>query len=765
MTTKNSTIKITIHLGVVVCLAFILTACGGGGSGNGSGDNSQTVSGTVPWTQEQLLKFAPETFIHSNDPFLPSSVESYLKNAEVVETATGNVIIDTPTPRDIGSYLNQNSDDYYLRIKPQNTTGPNGSSNVYLGKPVMMNGTEERITAPMYVHVLPGPDTTGSGPDYFDLQYVFFYSYSGPQIFTIGLATTDSFGICGTSFKTGFWSPMATHQADFEHTTVRVNSDFTKVIAVYTDAHGRTMGKWWQASDPALQFVDGTHVRVYSALSTHASYPYASEQIVIQAAPAAQIATADLLTSGPITCGVLGAIHWMNYSDVTNAGPRWQTWDGSANLVELRFDDNAQPINGQDWLGFPGRYGDIWDSSVFNIGTPRLACNDFIGCSTLIDNASWALEASFRAGDFTAPAIDSIFRSDIDQKFKDGKHRAGPKFISAGWFFNGDPTIIKIDNEQHTVPDQWHASYLNWTGDLNGDGRDEIVSASGANVKVKWWDPATKNFISKEYTAQGTSAAVQGGAHYTWLADYDGDGRDDIITAIDSILYVKRYIGNGTDGNFVSSSYSLSTANWNTDNDGSYNLMGDLDGDGQDEIVSVYGSKIWVKQYNKTTNEFVEQEYSSSSTSYGDPGFNWMGDLDGDGKDEIISAVIDANNIVSLYIRKFTGSGFTLRDPFTVNLTWGGPSYNWVGDINGDGRDEIVSGVNGKQLVIKYVGDDNRSEAFPIPDLWGGPSYNWLADLDGDGKDELIAGVDGTSLYVKWATLYPSGTEAYPTTK
>jgi hypothetical protein len=132
------------------------------------------------------------------------------------------------------------------------------------------------------------------------------------------------------------------------------------------------------------------------------------------------------------------------------------------------------------------------------------------------------------------------------------------------------------------------------------------------------------------------------------------------------------------------------------------------------------------------------------------------GDIDGDGQDEIIvglGQVKDAPGIPGGYF-------MVLDDDFSI-IGWGQvewPEYNAIngetriacGDLDGDGIAEIIVGLG--------PGGEGRMEVFKLADLqlnhvtWlqtGWPDYNRAngetrpacGDLDGDGTDEVIAGL------------------------
>jgi hypothetical protein len=102
----------------------------------------------------------------------------------------------------------------------------------------------------------------------YDIQYWFYYAFNGP--------TTIQFdGPVGKS-TTNEAPPLGQHDGDWEHIVVRV-ADSGNIVSVFFAEHGS--GQWCQpasASDANDGFhqENSTHVQVYVAKNTHASYPW-----------------------------------------------------------------------------------------------------------------------------------------------------------------------------------------------------------------------------------------------------------------------------------------------------------------------------------------------------------------------------------------------------------------------------------------------------------------------------------------------------------
>ena len=255
-----------------------------------------------------LPRFAPEVRLHPDDPNRPSSIEWYLERTRLrrwrgllrrdeVLLPVGCVTLEAL--RFYGN-ADRGGIDLYLDIP----SGPHQQNTRHGFRP-----TGGRLNAPCYVNARSVP----GDPEAFDIQFWFFYPFNGREARHI------------------------THEADWEHVTVRVtNASEPTLIAAYFSAHGQINGGWASPDecteiDPVLRFTPAGNPIVYSALGSHASYPSAGSHK--QMWPKARDRTSD-------------------------GGPIWNTADDIL-LVEI----NGQPPKGSknqfDWLWFSGRWGAI----------------------------------------------------------------------------------------------------------------------------------------------------------------------------------------------------------------------------------------------------------------------------------------------------------------------------------------------------------------------------------------------------------------------
>ena len=193
------------------------------------------------------------------------------------------------------------------------------------------------------------------------------------------------------------------------------------------------------------------------------------------------------------------------------------------------------------------------------------------------------------------------------------------------------------------------------------------------------------------------------------------------------------------------------------------------------------------------TTQDANQDYNSSTgPSYVLPGWGnlpWaapqyyttiqLGDLDGDGKDELIGregsgiAVHQFDPVSGQWQPVLAADGTILRGPFSDKDGWDQPQYYLtiqLADIDGDRKKELVARSAGGMVVYRFTSATpkagstfpagawqqiNSSDIFSDGNGWGtGPhvySTIQLADIDGEPGEELVgrSGADGLHVY-KW---------------
>ncbi|MET7667649.1 FG-GAP repeat domain-containing protein [Micromonospora luteifusca] len=277
--------------------------------------------------------------------------------------------------------------------------------------------------------------------------------------------------------------------------------------------------------------------------------------------------------------------------------------------------------------------------------------------------------------------------------------------------------------------------------DVTGDGRADIVAF-------------TQNTLADVYVGASTGSSFAGtsvkwndffsiGGETASTGDVDGDGRDDIVT----------FAHSNTGDVYVALSSGTSFAGGGKWHDwfapgAEIGAVGDVDGDGRDDIVAF-------------THDGAGDVYValSTGTSFG-PGLKWheyfspfgefpaLGDINGDGRDDLITFTQGPASAADVIVALSSGSGFGApqkwHDLFAV-----GAELPRVGDVNGDGRDDIVTFTcNADADVYAAVSTGTGFAGTTVK--WNdffclAGEFPYLGDVNGDGRDDIIVFTKGAT--------------------
>lgn len=172
--------------------------------------------------------------------------------------------------------------------------------------------------------------------------------------------------------------------------------------------------------------------------------------------------------------------------------------------------------------------------------------------------------------------------------------------------------------------------------------------------------------------------------------------------------------------------------------------FGDLDGDGKPEIVSVNAgsNNLSILQNTSIPGTIIAGSFSKVSdlSSGNSPQEVYLADLNNDGKLDIV-VNNSGDNTVSIFLNKSTGTGnfiFDVKADFTTGTQ---PTRMAVGDIDGDGKLDIVttSRTENKMSILKNTGFDGTVN-FDTHVEYGTdlePLGVVIGDLDRDGKSDI----------------------------
>ncbi len=220
------------------------------------------------------------------------------------------------------------------------------------------------------------------------------------------------------------------------------------------------------------------------------------------------------------------------------------------------------------------------------------------------------------------------------------------------------------------------------TGDYNKDGKPDLaVTNNGANTISIFKNTSGSGLIS---FAQKLDFTTGSQPHGLESGDIDGDSKPDLAVSYSNTSNVSVYKNISTT-NIISFAPSV---NFNTASGSREVLMGDLDGDSKlDLSVLCYSETLSVLRNTSTSGiiSFATNVDIPSST-FDQNGA--IGDLDGDGKLDIVSVLPVVNNSISV-LRNTSSTGSISFAPRVLYASWfydDDPMDIAMNDFDGDGK-------------------------------------------------------------------------------
>lgn len=325
-------------------------------------------------------------------------------------------------------------------------------------------------------------------------------------------------------------------------------------------------------------------------------------------------------------------------------------------------------------------------------------------------------------------------------------------------------------------------SSISSLGDVNGDGIDDFIVGESNSDSYDDGPNVGRAYVvfgevglsvadldlsvldgTNGFVVDGLSAGDELGTSVSGAGDINGDGVDDILIGAPGVGFTY------DDGVNTYDYYDAGAT---------YVVFGKPSG-------SVFSDSLDLTSLDGTNgfNLYDTYYYGRAGASVSS-----AGDINGDGVDDILIGAPGVNNgygAAYILFGKPSGSTFASSldlssldgtNGFAINGIeedgYAGSSVSNVGDVNGDGIDDIIIGVPNASYVDDYAGSSyvifgndtgfpasldlaslNGSNGFEITNYWGyeyfGTSVSGAGDINGDGVDDMLIGApsDGYAGY------------------
>ncbi|MEM7011831.1 MAG: FG-GAP-like repeat-containing protein [Verrucomicrobiota bacterium] len=259
------------------------------------------------------------------------------------------------------------------------------------------------------------------------------------------------------------------------------------------------------------------------------------------------------------------------------------------------------------------------------------------------------------------------------------------------------PAIFWLENpgwKVHAIDNEVDGVHGLATGDLNGDGRDDLIAANINGIRplsISWYDGVSK---SRQFIHDSNAGSRP---HYLAVADLNGDEKMDIVSgAGDAFAWYR-----GPDWNREVIDEKAGATNV---------AVADVNGDGKPDVLGSCGhgaGVFWYRnpKWERTAIERILTDVHALN----------VGDLDGDGDIDIAAGSFGGYGTDKATKRKlfwYENDGTGRFEPHDLDVDHAQESYALeIVDLDADGRNDIIIGGRGSENVVWYRNVTNSTDS------------------------------------------------------
>ena len=236
------------------------------------------------------------------------------------------------------------------------------------------------------------------------------------------------------------------------------------------------------------------------------------------------------------------------------------------------------------------------------------------------------------------------------------------------------------------------------------------------------------------FSAQQIISAVADGANSVFVADVDGDGDLDVLSASFWDSKIAWYENVDGLGNFGPEQVITTMAS-----DARAVFAADLDGDGDVDVLSASSFNDTIAWYENTDGlgtfgprQTIENQASEARAVI-------AADLDGDSDMDVLSASL-ADDTIAWY-ENTDGLG-TFGPQLVISTAADGPITIFTADLDGDSDLDVLSASSNDNKIAWYENTDGLGTFGPQQIIFAGALGAWsvfAADVDGDGDVDVLS--------------------------